>query len=329
MNALAPNAMTLTRARGRRLCKLRHVDGGVQDYDLAKHLDLSTVEAPDLDALHRLLLDLLARRDTCALRGAIADPTRVYGVRRLLHPDPESGDRATLLDVPRAWLALDLDGLPLPAGIDPHDLVACGTVARLALPEPFHHAACIIAATAGHGFKPGARLRLWCFLSRPTMGAELKRWLGNAPVDRALFSAAQPIYTAAPLFIGMKDPLPARLVRLDGAARVVVPSAAELAPPARPRVPSISSPPASRGRGYGATALARAAMRISTAPVDSRHATALAEAWSLGRLVAAGHLTDAEVRHVVEAALQRAGKPPGEGGAIAAWAVSRRAGVSA
>lgn len=339
MSALDPYAMTLARARGRRLCKMRHADGTTQDYDRAKHLDLSTVEAPNLDALHLLLLDLLTRPDTCALRGAIADPERVHGVRRLLYPDPKAGDAATLLDVPRAWLALDLDGLPLPDGLDPHDLAACGRVARLALPNAFHGAACIIGATAGHGFKPGARLRLWCFLARPMMGVEIKRWLGKVPVDQALFSAAQAIYTAAPVFSGMRDPLPARLVRLDGAALVAPPSAAELPPPARKRVVASRSTttttkistttPAPRRPGYGAAALARAAVRIAAAPVDSRHATALAEAWSLGRLVVAGHLTDAEVQRVVDIALNRAGKPLGEGAAIGAWTVAHHTGGAA
>lgn len=344
MSILDPYAMTLARARGRRLCKMRHADGTTQDYDRAKHLALNPVEAPDLDALHPLLLDLLKRPDTCVLRGAIADPARVHGVRRLLHPDPKTGDAATLLDVPRAWLALDLDGLPLPDGLDPHDLAACGRLARLALPDAFHGAGCVIGATAGHGFKPGARLRLWCFLTRPMIGAELKRWLGAAPVDQAVFSAAQAIYTAAPVFVGMTDPLPARLVRLDGAARVVVPHAAELAPPPRKgpatrratttptttiTTISTTTAPAPRRGSFGFTALTRAAARIAAAPVDSRHATALAEAWSLGRLVAAGYLTDAEVQRVVDIALYRAGKPLGEGAALGAWAVARQAGGAA
>lgn len=327
MDRLAPFAMTLARARGRRLCKTRHADGTTQDYDRARLLDLRTVEAPHLDALHRLLLDLLDRPDTCALRGAIADPSRVARVRRLLHPDPESGEAPTLLDVPRAWLALDLDGLPLPDDVDQRDLEACGRVARRALPDAFHTAACIIGATAGHGFKPGARLRLWCMLDRAVTGAELKRWLRDAPVDHALFGAAQPVYVAAPVFVGMRDPLPTRLVRLDGAERVFAPSAAELAPPPRRPLPPLPAP--AHARGYGATALARAAMRIAAAPINSRHVTAKCEAWSLGRLVAAGQLSEDDVRRVVDIALHRAGKPLGEGDAVASWALSRRRGGAA
>jgi hypothetical protein len=84
-----------------------------------------------------------------------------------------------------------------------------------------------------------------------------------------------------------------------------------------------------RAASYAATALARAAARIAAAPVDSRHSTALGEAWSLGRLVAAGLLGEGEVRVVVDTALQRAGKPPGEGDAVARWAITHRAGGAA
>ncbi|MCK8787967.1 hypothetical protein M0638_26790, partial [Roseomonas sp. NAR14] len=68
----------------------------------------------------------------------------------------------------------------------------------------------------------------------------------------------------------------------------------------------------------------RAAFAISSAPVDSRHPTAVAQCWGLARLVVAGLLTESEVIRTVEGALQQAGKPEGEGEAIARWAVSQR-----
>ena len=228
-----PHSITLATARGRRLCKTRHAGGTVDDYDAARTFDLATIQAPNLATLAGLLHGLAGRRDTCVLRGAIREETRARGVRRLLYPDPDTGDAPTLAEAPRAWLALDLDGLPLPAGADSHDLHLCGDLARAALPVAFHAAACIVAATAGHGFKDGARLRLWFLLGRALSGAECKRWLRDAPVDLSVFGAAQPIYTAAPLFRGMADPLPVRLVMLDGAARVLPPSPAALAPPPR------------------------------------------------------------------------------------------------
>ena len=228
---LDSHSVTLATARGRRLCKTRHADGRVSDYDAVRTLNLDTTSAPNLTALEILLAALSMRRETCVLRGAIFDAGRTRGVRRLLHPDSKTGDTPTLRETPRAWLALDLDSLPLPDHVDPHDLAACGAIARASLPGAFHEAACIVAATASHTFQPGARLRLWFMLSRALGGAECKRWLARAPVDRSVFGAVQPIYTAAPLFIGMVDPLPHRLVVLPGAQQVTAPSKAALAPP--------------------------------------------------------------------------------------------------
>ena len=221
---LDPHALTLATARGRCLCKTRHADGRVIDYDAARTMDLATTSAPDLATLAALLGELGTQRDACILRGGILDAGRTRGVRRLLHPDSDTGDAPTLRETPRAWLALDLDSLPLPDHADPRDLAACGAIARASLPGAFHEAACIVAATASHTFKPGARLRLWFMLSRALGGAECKRWLARAPVDRSVFGAVQPIYTAAPLFIGMVDPLPHRLVVLPGAQQVTAPS---------------------------------------------------------------------------------------------------------
>lgn len=331
MLAADPHAMTLVTARGRRLCKTRYADGRVEDYDAARILDLDTIQAHDLATLAALLHDLAGRHDSCVLRGAISNRTRARAVRRLLHPDPVSGDPPTLAEAPRAWLALDLDGLPLPAGADPHDLHLCGDLARAALPVVFHDAACIVAATAGHGFKDGARLRLWFLLHRALSGAECKLWLRDAPVDLSVFGAAQPIYTAAPLFRGMADPLPARLVTLDGAARVPPPSPAALAPPPRRR-PRAPDPVLQNGPGagrYATRALARAYAAVAAAPINARHRTAVTEGWGLARLVARGLLSGEDVARALDGALQDAGKLPGEGEKIAAWAVAQRAGGAA
>jgi hypothetical protein len=327
----APHALTLATSRGRRLCKTRHADGTATDYDLARVLDLDAAIAPDLDALAALLHHLAERRDTCVLRGAILANNHARGQRRLLHRDPKTGDAPTMGEAARAWLALDLDGLPLPSGADPRDLAGCGAIARAALPTAFHDVACIVWATASHGFKPGARLRLWFLLSRALSGFECKRWLHDAPVDRSVFGAVQPIYTAAPAFIGMSDPLPSRLVTLPGATAVSAPSAAALAPLARPLMPFRATPtPSGAGTArYASTALARAAVAVARASEGARHPTAVAEAWGLARLVARGLLAEADMARALDGALQLAGKPAGEGAAIAAWAVSHRTGGAA
>lgn len=321
-----PHTLTLARACGRRLCKSRHADGVTQDYDAAKLLDLHAARVPDLPALAALLRELLGRPDTCALRGAVLDPARARAVRRLLHRCPATGDAPTLADAPRSWVALDFDGLPLPAGLNPRDLADCGELARRAMPPAFQRAACVVAATAGHGFKPGARVRLWSMLARPVAGAELKRWLAAAPVDRSVFGAAQPIYTAAPRFVGMADPLPRRLAVLPGAPAVEVPPAGALEPPPGPVHLATVRLPERGSEGYARAALVRATAAVATAAVNNRHPTAVAEAWGLARLVAAGLLSPGEVARALDGALRIAGKPAGEGAAIAAWAISRRAG---
>jgi hypothetical protein len=181
------DSFTVLHAKGRRLAKLIARDGTITDYDAAKHFDLSEIKVDGLDHLEDDLQRLLHQPNCGIVRGQIIGRSR--GVRRLLHPD--EADPPTLAEVPRHWLALDVDGLPRPSNVAIRDLVACAGIAVAALPPEFHDARSIVQATAGHGYKPGLRLRLWYWLDHPLGGAELKRWLAAAPVDHALFSAAQ------------------------------------------------------------------------------------------------------------------------------------------
>jgi hypothetical protein len=207
--------------------------GSFESYDRVRIVDLAAVEIDALDGLEALLCRLERRRDCCVVRGAIADRMRTRGVRRLLHRDRATGDEPTLREEPQRWAALDFDGLPQPDWIDYADLPGCACVAVAALPDEFRRVRFIVQATAGHGLKPGIHVRLWCWLSRPTTGAELKYWLRSAPVDGSIFGAAQVIYTAAPVFLpGSFDPLLTRLDVVPGEAAVIVP--ARLRPP-KPR----------------------------------------------------------------------------------------------
>ncbi|MFK4048099.1 hypothetical protein [Roseomonas mucosa] len=316
--------ITILQSRGRRLCKTIQADGSILGYDSVKTVDLHDEPIPDFTALESVLRELQPLWDCCVVRGGIADPQRTRGVRRLVRPDPETGDQPTLVDAPRSGAALDMDAVPAPSGIDLRDLAACGAAARSILPDAFHGAACLVGATAGHSLKPGLRLRLWFFFSRPLTGAEAQRWLRGAPgVDLSTLRPAQVIYTAAPIFAGRTDPLPSRLAYLPGDETVQVPPPEALAPlkhtPAPPRRVS-----AEGGNRYATRALASAALNIASAAVDARHPTAVSESWGLARLVRSGLLTESEVVRVVDEALQRAGKPSGEGASIAAWAVKHR-----
>jgi hypothetical protein len=320
MSAPTSCGLTVLRARGRRLCKVIHPDGAVVDYDQAKLFDLEPVDLADLLALHDLLHRLGRRRDCCIVRGAVADPMRALGVRRLLHGDPDTGDLATLREEPRRWLALDLDSVPLPPGTDPRDLAACAYAVLPLLPVPFHQAAVVVSATATHGIKSGARLRLWFWCDRPFTGAECKRWLAGAPVDWTVFGSAQPIYTAHPLFIGRADHLPHRLVMLDGEPVVEVPSAAALAPPVRQPV-EFDAPRSERD------ALGRLAGLIRTvrdASEGQRHPTLFWAACRAGELVAEGAIgSRAAVAALVQGAMDGGGKDQGKAEATARDGIAR------
>jgi hypothetical protein len=321
-------SLTMLQAKGPRLAKTLHPIGTFTPYGDARTFDMGEVPVASLDALYGIIATLLPRPDLAIVRGAIADPARTRGVRRLLHADTETGDLPTLCDVPRRWVALDMDGIPAPAGLGVTDLHACLATARPILPSAFRDAALIVQATAGHAIKPGLRLRVWAWLSRPAMGAELGRWLAGVPgLDRASFRPAQVIYTAAPILAdGAADPLPnGRLLQSTGHPVVEVPAPHLLAPPPR-RVlptpqPATTTLPSAR---YGAAALARAAATIARQGEGSRHETAVAEAWGLARLAKAGAVTASDVTRVIEGALRQAGKPDGEGEAIAAWALAQR-----
>ena len=198
MNA-PPDSLTVLRSRHLRLAKRLRADGGADGYDRAKHLDAFTMPVADLAGVLRLLHHLLPRPDCCIVRGELIRGPKAEGVRRLLYTCKRTGELPTFRDVPRQWLALDLDGVPMPDGLAATDLAGCGAAALAALPEAFHGATCIIQASASHGRSPGLRLRVWVWLSRPTWGAELKRWLDGWPCDRSVFGAVQPVYSAAPV----------------------------------------------------------------------------------------------------------------------------------
>lgn len=189
-----------------------------------------------LDDIHRTLQKAQQKHQFCAVRGELIGRKAAECIRRLSNPDLRTGDAPTIRDCARAWVAVDVDSIPIPPSCDRRDVEGCGRAVISQLPAEFHDAEVIVQATAGHGFKPGARLRLWYWLQRPLTGAECKVWLRDAPVDPAVFRAAEPIYTAAPLFGGeLQDPVPVRLAKLPGQreVRVPPPEAVTIVPPQR------------------------------------------------------------------------------------------------
>jgi hypothetical protein len=319
-----PHALTVAIAKGGALLAKRlDAAGGWRDYDRAARYDFRLAPAGDLDALARLLRDLLPLPQCAIVRGAL-DPANCCDVPRLLYPRPREGQAATLRDAPRAWLALDLDALPVPPGVEARDLAACGEAARAALPPPFRAAACIIGATSGHGFKPTMRLRLWCLVSRPITCGEARGWLRGAPVDRAPLGAASLIYTAAPILpAGMSDPLPDRLARLDGAERVEVPDRLDVAPevPEARRVP-LPAPGFDRRPRDRLAALSR---HVAAAREGNRNNALHWAACRAAEMVARGECSQGAAEAALETAGRRAGQAPADVRATIASAMRRGA----
>jgi hypothetical protein len=327
MNAATDCAVTVVESLGGAvLAKRWHADGTCTPYDNARTVSLHPEPVADLVGLHALLRRLLHAPRCCIVRAEPIDTERVRRLRRLLHPCPETGEAPTLREVPRRWVAVDIDGLPLPAGTDPRDLAACAKVARAALPHAFRDAAGIVQATAGHGIKPGARLRWWVMLSRPTTGAELDNWFSGCPVDLATFRPVQPIFTAAPLFDAeVPDPVPERLALVPGAREVVQVPAPALLRPVRVEVRRMAAPDTGAG---GAGALAYARRTIAAAPVNARHGTAKRMAAFLSHLHRDGEVTAGDVTEAVAAGIEMAGKDRAEGEAIARWTLAQIGGAA-
>lgn len=321
--------MTVLHSRGRRLAKFIDSDGNVSNYDAARTFDMREASFSDLAELRDLLSELSERRDCCAVRGGIADPARTRGVRRLLHADGD--DPATLVDVPRSWLALDIDGLAVPDYIDRRSVFECSMAVVNALPPAFRGAGFVAQASASFGRKPGAHLRLWLLLARAIDGSEASRWLALvrkslASVDPACARPAQIIYTASPIFEGADDPIKTRIELFPGGA-APVPTPAELAPPPPPPPRPLPAIGTHVGANYARGALINAAARIMGAPEGTRHRTILAEARSLRRLIAAGAISEGHATSVIQGAAAAAGKnDPREIDGLMTWAASHPTG---
>jgi hypothetical protein len=243
-----PGCVTVITAKGKLLLTKRiyierhgHIDERgklkVQPTDTAKYFRYQTVRIRNLGVLARLLRRLEGMPQSCIIRGELLPGVDPKSARRLLHPDPKSGDPATVRAVVRQWIMLDMDAIKWPPGIDPADDPDAAIEYLISLlPEEFHYASCYwqwssrqgVKNERGHLIKPGLSAHLWFWLDRPIPDDELKHWAetinaaaGYQLVDPALFSPVQEHYTAAPIFEEVTDPLPYRSGRRRGVDRVV------------------------------------------------------------------------------------------------------------
>lgn len=207
---------------------------GIDEIDAADqlpaYLQFDECALTDVDDLYATLNALRSERNTCVIRGQLIKGTE-QPCRRLLKARTEEGVHypATFEDAARSWLMVDFDSVPEPDGVDfAAQPARCASYLRAQLPSPFAQARCVWHASGSAGFKPGVRLHLWFLLDRALTGDECKAWLSHSklPVDRTVYGAVQPHYTADPLLVGeLVDPMSERMGVLAGASeRVAVPT---------------------------------------------------------------------------------------------------------
>jgi hypothetical protein len=321
------DSIVVIRSRYLRLAKTIHVDGTIEAYGQAKRIDLFDVPLPNLDTLCDLLVRLLPRSSCAVVFGSIIDLSRTRGVRRLAYPDPETDDQPTLRAVAHWWCAFDFDGVERPESVPASDLAACATLATAHLPREFHGVRCIVQASASHGIKPGCRLRLWFWLSRPTTGDELGFWLKGWPVDPCTFRAAQPIYTGAPVFVGREDHLPCRIVDIPGAPFVSVPSPEALRPARRPDAPVMPDDRVATSDSDVPAFIDATLDRLRGAGDNGKHYALRSAARLLGGIQAQAGFADSEAVQWLMDALPRTAKDMKAAEKTARWGldVGRRA----
>jgi len=220
---LADNYVTVAQAASPKLFLTKHnyANGNQRPYDNVKYFNFFEVPIWNLYDLYLLSKRMLAKPRCCYIRARVKDETKTRNVVRRY-----KGDDATLILQNLNWFALDVDTFSNPISKSMLDDIEEGEIRELQaysseimlrLPYCFRMAQCFFIASASFGIKPGIRMRMFFWADQPCSNYDLKRLLhGNkAGVDLALFDPIQPIYTAAPIFHGMEDPVKKRIAWYD------------------------------------------------------------------------------------------------------------------
>jgi hypothetical protein len=207
-------------------------------YGHETHFQVKQVEFSGFDHLCKCLDTLTQRPFAFVIRGEPLPDADLTKTRRLLYPDPETGDPASFAVAARSWFAVDIDKVGKPVAIDPV-VDPDDAIEHLIglLPPELHDASCWWQFTCSQSL-PGCEdtlsARLWFWLLDPLDDASLTRWslsankaFGGRLIDPSLYRAVQPHYVADPIFEdGMGDPLPRRhgiRVGLDKAVSLLIP----------------------------------------------------------------------------------------------------------
>lgn len=321
------NAVTLLHAHAPRpLAKIWKADGKIDRYPKLKTFSCSSRPVGGIRDLSTLLAELEGTPHTAIIRGELREGIEPGSVLQR--------NNATFEDVPRPWLALDVDEFE-PVDADPVGEPASAVAEFLAAHLPKFKGAAYhwqLTGSAGHPSATGKlKARIWFWLEEPRTSQHLKAWAkarwqkGEAPpFDTALFGATQLHYTAAPMFEeGVVDPVPVRSGFVEGAAAVRVPLVGKaVAAPCVERQPVGEVSPA-----YVRRTLDGIYQDIKEAPPGTRNGVLYQKARRAFSLVHTGQADEAEVSTDLEAAAYASGQEAEE---IAdtldsAWSASKKA----
>lgn len=196
-----------------------HVEG----YGLAKTFRAHSIRTGEDSKWLRKLLD---KSESFLVLGEPIDWPEGKKRRRLSEPDGE--DAATLKDVPRSWMPVDVDHLnfkPM-APLSDGEFLALEVLDMLGA----NGARCVWHLTSSHGVEGKYRIRLWLSLEKPATCKAMKAYASKvwgelkaevdgklrACVDTSILRPAQPIYTGNPIFDGMDDPVEKRVGLIEG-----------------------------------------------------------------------------------------------------------------
>jgi putative DNA primase/helicase len=193
------------------------------------------IRADSIDDLHHVVSILATCANAFVVRGARNDtPAEIDEegkpwVQRTLLVRPNQ--KAYFESVPRTVLFADLDegGPELRRLADGSVDYSEGSLRdaaerhRAKLPQSVRAAACLFVASSSQHKHPTLRGRLAWILSHAATDAQAKRFFRDCGFDPSLANPVQPIYTAAPIFESGADPIPQRVVRLDGASAATLP----------------------------------------------------------------------------------------------------------
>lgn len=197
----------------------------VEGYGRAKTFTASEVE---IDSHGRWLEKLRGKSESFVVLGEPVNWKKGEKKRRL--SSDRDGADATIRDVPRLWMPIDIDQVDFEpwADIDDGETFAYELLDRLKLRG--HHV--IWHLTNSHGFYKRYRARLWIMLAEPATAEQMKayakdRW-GDQKVevdgkmkpivDLSVYQSQQPIYTGDPILEDVDDPVTQRVGYIEGDA---------------------------------------------------------------------------------------------------------------